>query len=281
MLSGGGGVASAQEATEEIVITGSRIMRRDLARASPILTVDTEAFEQSSNVSLEAVLNQYPQFNADDTQFVASDIQPHGQQLAGRLDAQPARPRREPQLVLLDGRRAQPVNAALTVDINTLPAAAIARVEVISGGAAATYGPDAMAGVVNFNLRDDFEGVSINYQTGSTDAGDGEESRSTADRRQLRRRPRQRHGRHRYAERDCVRACTRDLLRGPHGRQRHAAQLHPHGLAELQPGRDCPAVAGGRQLGDAAGANTSRTAAFFVNPEQAPCSARPMRRLGL
>ena len=57
------------------------------------------------------------------------------------------------------------------------PAAAISDVEVISGGAAATYGPDAMAGVVNFELRRDFEGIDINYQTGTTEAGDGEETR--------------------------------------------------------------------------------------------------------
>ena len=68
----------------------------------------------------------------------------------------------------------------MTVDVNTLPAAAIADVEVISGGAAATYGPDAMAGVVNFKLRRDFEGVSVNYQTGFTDVGDGEETRIDA-----------------------------------------------------------------------------------------------------
>jgi outer membrane receptor protein involved in Fe transport len=61
--------------------------------------------------------------------------------------------------------------------VNTLPAAAIESVEVISGGAAATYGPDAMAGVINFKLRRDFEGVNFNYQTGFTDAGDGEERR--------------------------------------------------------------------------------------------------------
>src|SRR5690606_37051555 len=81
-------------------------------------------------------------------------------------------------LVLLDGRRAQPVNAAMVVDVNTIPSAAIADIEVITGGAAATYGPDAMAGVVNFKLKRAFEGVSINYQTGTTQAGDGAETRA-------------------------------------------------------------------------------------------------------
>jgi iron complex outermembrane recepter protein len=169
--------ARAQESTEEVVITGSRIVRRDLDASSPILTVDTQMFEQSSNVSLEHVLNQYPQFKADDTQFVATDIQPTANNTPGASTLNLRGLGASRSLVLLDGRRAQPVNAALTVDINTLPAAAIARVETITGGAAATYGPDAMAGVVNFILRRDFEGVNLNYQTGWTDAGDGEERR--------------------------------------------------------------------------------------------------------
>jgi iron complex outermembrane receptor protein len=175
------GTVQAQDAgLEEIVITGSRIVRRDLNAPSPILTVDTEAFEQNSNIGLEAVLNQYPQFNPGATQFTASDIQPTAQNSPGASTLNMRGLGANRSLVLLDGRRAQPVNAAMTVDINTLPAAAIAGVEVISGGAAATYGPDAMAGVVNFRLRRDFEGVEVNYQTGWTDAGDGEETRVDA-----------------------------------------------------------------------------------------------------
>lgn len=179
-VAGGAQAQTADAGIDEIIITGSRIARRDFNAPSPILTVDTEAFEQNSAVGLEAVLNQYPQFNPGATQFTASDIQPTAQNSPGAstLNMRGLGPGRS--LVLLDGRRAQPVNAAMTVDINTLPAAAIAGVEVISGGAAATYGPDAMAGVVNFRLRRDFEGVNINYQTGWTDAGDGEESRIDA-----------------------------------------------------------------------------------------------------
>ena len=177
-----GGVAQAQQANqvEEVIITGSRIIRRDLNAPSPILTVDTEAFEQNSSIGIEAVLNQYPQFSPGATQFTASDIQPTAQNSPGASTLNMRGLGASRSLVLLDGRRAQPVNAAMTVDVNTLPAAAMAGVEVISGGAAATYGPDAMAGVVNFRLRRDFEGVNINYQTGWTDVGDGEETRIDA-----------------------------------------------------------------------------------------------------
>jgi outer membrane receptor protein involved in Fe transport len=177
----GGGAAQAQtqgnEGLEEVFITGSRIVRRDFDAPSPILTVDTELFQQNSSVAIEAVLNQYPQFNPGATQFTTGEIQPTATTSPGASTLNMRGLGANRSLVLLDGRRAQPVNAAMTVDVNTIPAAAIADVEVISGGAAATYGPDAMAGVVNFKLRRDFEGVDINYQTGTTDVGDGEESR--------------------------------------------------------------------------------------------------------
>ena len=82
--------------------------------------------------------------------------------------------------MLVDGRRAQPANAALIIDINTIPSAAIERVETITGGASAVYGADAMAGVVNFILKNDFEGVDMDFQTGVTAEGDGEETRFTS-----------------------------------------------------------------------------------------------------
>ena len=82
-------------------------------------------------------------------------------------------------LVLMDGRRAQPANASLVVDMNTIPSAAIERVETITGGASAVYGADALAGVVNFVLKKDFEGVDMDIQTGMTQEGDGKETRFT------------------------------------------------------------------------------------------------------
>jgi iron complex outermembrane recepter protein len=165
------------QAIEEVLITGSRIVRRDLDAPSPILTVDVSAFEQSSAIALETVLNQYPQFNPGATQFTASQNQPTADTSPGASTLNMRGLGAGRSLVLVDGRRAQPMNAALAVDINTIPSAMIESVEVISGGAAATYGPDALAGVVNFKLRTDFQGIKMNYQSGTTDAGDGEESR--------------------------------------------------------------------------------------------------------
>ena len=82
-------------------------------------------------------------------------------------------------LVLLDGYRAVPVNATMAVDVNSIPAAAIQRVEVITGGASSVYGADAVAGVVNFILKKDFEGVDVDLQTGAMQNGEGAETRAS------------------------------------------------------------------------------------------------------
>lgn len=179
-LMAGGGLAQAQDAgLEEITITGSRIVRRDLDAASPIVTIDTERLENSSTLSIESVLNQMPQFVPENTQF-DSGIQTGATLSLGiaSLNLRGIGPNRT--LVLVDGRRAQPANAALVIDINTIPAAAIERVETITGGASAVYGADALAGVVNFILKDDFEGVEMDLQTGASQEGDGEETRFTS-----------------------------------------------------------------------------------------------------
>src|SRR5690606_21946873 len=83
-------------------------------------------------------------------------------------------------LVLLDGRRAMPINATGAVNVNNIPAAAIARVETITGGASSVYGADAIAGVVNFVLKRDFEGFHLDAQYGGTEEGGGEERRISA-----------------------------------------------------------------------------------------------------
>ncbi len=171
--------ASAQEGLiEEVTVTGSRIVRRDFAAPSPIMTVDAARLSQSSTLSVESVLNQMPQFVPAGTQFVSGG-QGSPTTTLGIASANLRGIGTNRTLVLLDGRRPQPANAALVVDINTIPAAAIARVETITGGASAVYGPDALAGVVNFVLRDDFEGVDMDFQTSVTEEGDGQERRFT------------------------------------------------------------------------------------------------------
>ncbi len=170
--------AQAPSNLEEVVVTGSRIVRRDLDAPTPIMTIDTQRLENSSTLSVESVLNQMPQFTPAQTQFSAQgEIQtsPILSAGIGSLNLRGVGPNRA--LVLIDGRRAQPANASLVVDLNTIPSAAIQRVETITGGASAVYGADALAGVVNFVLKDNYQGMSMDLQTGTTEAGDGSETR--------------------------------------------------------------------------------------------------------
>ena len=169
----------AQAQPEEIVVTGSRIVRRDFTSQSPIVTIDQSTFNSRTNIGMEAALNQFPQFAPGGTQaqnspagtpFPQADAAPG----AATLNLRGLGGNRS--LVLLDGRRVQPINGQLLVDINTIPSAAIDRVEVITGGAAAVYGADAIAGVVNFIPKKDFTGVEISAQSGISAEGDGKET---------------------------------------------------------------------------------------------------------
>ena len=78
-------------------------------------------------------------------------------------------------LTLIDGHRGMPSNASMTVDLNTIPTIAIGNIEVITGGASAVYGADALAGVTNIKLRDNYEGLSLRVRSGINEVGDGEE----------------------------------------------------------------------------------------------------------
>ncbi len=133
-----------------------------------------------STVGLENALNQLPQFVPAQTQFVTNDSAPSATNAPGAATINLRGLGTNRTLVLLDGRRAQPANTTLVVDVNSIPAAAIDHVEVVTGGASAVYGADAIAGVVNFRLKDHFQGVQFDAQTGVTQAGDGMESRLSA-----------------------------------------------------------------------------------------------------
>ncbi len=170
----------ADDDLDEVVVTGSRIARRDLAAASPIVTVEAQAFDESSTIGVETILNQLPQFVPANTQFLAADIQPGSTNTVGASSVNMRGLGTNRTLVLIDGRRAQPANASLVIDTNTIPSSAIESVEIISGGASAVYGADAMGGVTNFKIKDNFQGAVLDARGGVTEAGDGEEYRLSA-----------------------------------------------------------------------------------------------------
>ncbi|MES2699993.1 MAG: TonB-dependent receptor [Pseudomonadota bacterium] len=170
--------AMAQDAADEedrIVVTGSRISRQDYEANSPIVTVGADLLENSSTSSVEVNLNRLPQFVPEKNPTQGGDIQASPSNTPGSATISLRGIGSNRNLVLIDGRRATPSNASMAVDINTLPSAAIERVEIISGGASSTYGADAVGGVVNFILKKNFEGIEFNGQYGITQEGDGAE----------------------------------------------------------------------------------------------------------
>jgi iron complex outermembrane receptor protein len=157
------------EDLEMIVVTGSRIAKRDAIAESPILTVDAGEIAESGYVTADHYLNTLPQI----TPNLSSQSNNPSSNGRAFIDLRGLGTNRN--LVLMDGRRAMGSTSGGTVDVNTIPVALIERVEVISGGAAATYGPDAVAGVVNFIMKDTFDGFSIDSSYRTTEQGDGTE----------------------------------------------------------------------------------------------------------
>lgn len=158
---------------EEVVVTGSRIMRRDYQSNSPILTVGQDLLNNTYTSSIERNLNNLPQFTPDKTPDQGGDIQPTATNTPGSATISLRNLGANRSLVLIDGHRATPGNASMIVDVNTIPAFAIDRVEIITGGASATYGADAVGGVTNFIMKKDFQGMQLGSQVGVTERGDG------------------------------------------------------------------------------------------------------------
>ncbi|HKU14054.1 MAG TPA: TonB-dependent receptor [Steroidobacteraceae bacterium] len=157
--------SAAQEITE-VVVTGSRIPRRDYEANTPIVTVGAQALQQTGAVSMEMALQQLPQFMPDmnaNTPLLSN---------GGRAQVNLRGLGANRTLVLLDGRRMVASDPTGVIDLNTIPTSMIESVEVISGGASAVYGSDAVAGVVNFKTRENFEGIQIDAQYGQSTRGD-------------------------------------------------------------------------------------------------------------
>ncbi len=159
--------STGEETVEEIVVTGSRIVRRDFASPSPVSSLDRQTIEFSGQATLEEALNQMPQVQPS---FGRTSNNP-GDGTA-RLDLRGLGSDRT--LVMLNGRRLAPSGVGSSVDVNNLPQSLIQRVEVITGGASTVYGSDAIAGVVNFITRDDVDGFSLDASTYTTEQGDSE-----------------------------------------------------------------------------------------------------------
>ncbi|MGD8356617.1 MAG: TonB-dependent receptor [Lysobacterales bacterium] len=152
---------------EEVIVTGTRIKRRDFDSPSPLVTVPREDFEFSGQPMLDDYLNTLPQlqpFNGRTTN--------NGSDGTTALDLRGLGPGRT--LVLLNGRRIAPSGTGSAVDVNNLPSILIDRVEIITGGASTVYGSDAIAGVINFITRSHLSGLSVEGSYSVTAKGDSD-----------------------------------------------------------------------------------------------------------
>ena len=152
----------------EVVVTGSRLVRSDLSAPSPTTVINEDAVQLSGDTTVEAVINELPQLSAGNNSSVNSAGG------SGVLTANLRGLDAERTLTLVNGRRFIPANGAGNVDLATIPTALVQRVDIITGGASAVYGSDAIAGAVNFVLRDDFEGLQVSTQYGETSESDGQ-----------------------------------------------------------------------------------------------------------
>ncbi|MDZ4363539.1 TonB-dependent receptor plug domain-containing protein [Brevundimonas sp.] len=153
---------------DDLVVTGTRIARQDYVANSPISTVSAEQIQARGDVNVEQILNQLPQVvpglsaNSNNPSNGSATVDLRG------LGASRT-------LVLVNGHRFIPYDKSNAVDLNSIPASLIERVEVVTGGASAVYGSDALAGVVNFIFKRDYEGFGLDTQYGISRFGDGEQ----------------------------------------------------------------------------------------------------------
>ncbi|MDX2236942.1 MAG: TonB-dependent receptor [Hyphomonadaceae bacterium] len=176
---------AASSADEEIVVTGSRIRRADLTSAAPIQVITSETIDRSGATNLADVLNAVPGNGIP--------VNPIGDQASfatGRNFVNIFNLGSQRTLTLVNGRRFVTSNAAqivgglaqqgTQVDLNSVPTALIDRIETIQAGGAAVYGSDAVAGVINIIMKDDYEGFEIDAQYGVSERDDYENERLRA-----------------------------------------------------------------------------------------------------
>lgn len=156
---------------ETIVVTGSRIRQPNLEGANPISVVSGQEFFETGNTAVGDVLNDLPQLR--NTYSQQNSTRFLGTRGLNLLDLRGLGSERT--LVLVNGRRhvaGDILSTGVSPDVNTIPTDLIERVDVLTGGASSVYGSDAVAGVVNFILKDDFEGFKARAQAGVSKYGD-------------------------------------------------------------------------------------------------------------
>ncbi|MBR9728988.1 TonB-dependent receptor [Shewanella intestini] len=155
---------------ERIAVTGSRIQRQDMETASPVTVLDAAAISEEGFTSVDQLLQAQTSMAGN----AIGSASNNGAQGVAQVDLRGMGAQRT--LVLLNGRRMvnSGAGADSAVDLNSIPVAMIARVEILKDGASAVYGSDAIAGVVNIITKKDFDGLQLDVKGGASDKGDGE-----------------------------------------------------------------------------------------------------------
>lgn len=157
---------------EEVTVTGSRIVRDGTTTPTPVTVVGAARLQDMATPNIGDVLNTLPSFRAS-TNPSTNNIQPRE---AGSIQADLRGLGPNRTLVLVDGHRFVPSTIEQTVDLNQIPSILVERAEVVTGGASAQYGSDAVAGVVNILLNKKLEGLQTQLQYGHAEAGDGKDT---------------------------------------------------------------------------------------------------------
>ena len=169
--------AADEESIEEVVVTGSRIIRRDIDAPSPVTVIGAIDIRDSGETDVSKLLREIPSLNGSLT-ATGSVVTGFSSDLSddagvGRLNLRNLGTNRT--LVLVNGRRhVSAIQGSADVDTSTIPIALIERVETTTGGGSSIYGADAVSGVINFVLKDDFEGIDYRGQYSVSDEGDAD-----------------------------------------------------------------------------------------------------------
>jgi outer membrane receptor protein involved in Fe transport len=167
--------APAQQADEvpirDIIVTGSRLSNSNFSAPTPVQTLTADDIAQRAPVQIADVVNQLPAFRVTRSATGSGSVADQQGGVQSLLDLRGLDPLRT--LVLINGKRTVGTNINATFDSNMIPVGLVERVDVVTGGASAAYGSDAVAGVANFVLRNKMTGLTGSIQTGITEEGDG------------------------------------------------------------------------------------------------------------
>lgn len=165
-------VQAAEQPITEVVVTGSRISRPDIEASTPVQVVSSQAIDMQGSQNIADIIAELPAvgtpgLSRTNSNFLTSS---NGVSTVNLRNMEDQR-----TLVLINGRRVVAgVGGTSIVDVNNIPTDLIESVQVLTGGASAVYGSEAVAGVVNFILKDNYEGLNVRAQTGASGEGDAE-----------------------------------------------------------------------------------------------------------